>query len=190
MDRQLSKTHIFLLVLNFFFIITCFVLCINYFFVTDIGIANIISNCSLIVAFLTTIWYMLIGYKIDADYAFCIPMFAYALSVIIMIAANTVAISKATPFITGSTSTIIAYSMIIAFNQNRPKLCLILFGICLLSELGQGFFTLFMHSAAGIINNGTISATMNNVHLFVRSFLTSTLALCYVARYLRLKKEA
>lgn len=176
-------------VVAFVLIILGLVLCVNYFFVPGIGIANIVANAILTLTFLIALWYLLMGYKIPSDKAFGVPLFMYAICVIAMISASSVSIATATPFIIASTSTIIIYCMVIAFNQKNVKLCTILFALILVSELGDGFFTMFLHSDSGVLAGGSVTATMNNIHIFVRSFMTTVFALCYFARRIRAKYE-
>lgn len=189
MNNNLNKKHLALLIAAFVLILTGLLLCVNYFFVADIGVANIIANAALTVTFLSMIWYMLKGYKIPSDMAFAVPLFMYAFCIIIMNATSTVSISTATPFITASMGTMIVYPIVIAFNQKNVKACAILFAVMIVAELGHGFFTYFLYGPDGIIDGGSITATLHNVHIFVRGFLTSTLAICYSARRLHSKQQ-
>lgn len=189
MKINLSKKHLVLLIASFVLISIGLLLCFNYFFVSDIGAANIIANIALALAFSATIWYMLKGYKNPSDVALGIPLFIYAACVIIMNATSTVSISTPTPFITASMGTIIVYPIVIAFNQKRIKLCTILFAIMIVAELGHGIFTYSLYGLDGIIDGGSITSTLHNIHIFVRSFMASTLAICYAARYIHSKQK-
>lgn len=187
MNNNITKKHPVLLIASFALVLIGLLLCFNYFFVADIGTANIIANVSLTLAFLAMIWYMLKGYKNPSDIAFGIPLFMYAFCVIVMNATSTVSISATTPFITAFMDILIVQSIVVAFNQKRVKLCTILLANIIVGELCLGFFTYFIFGPDGIIDGGSITATLNNIHIFVRGFMTSALALCYGARYLRSK---
>lgn len=189
MKNNLSKRFVILLIASFTLILIGLALCVNYFFVDNISPANIVANVALTLTFLAMIWYMLRGYKETSDLALNIPLFMYAGCVIVMNATTTVSISTATPFLTASMGTLIVYPIVIAFNQNRVKLCAILFAIMIIAELGQGFFTFVLYGPDGIIDGGSLTNTLNNVHIFVRGFITSALALCYRAKYLHKKQN-
>lgn len=113
----------------------------------------------------------------------------YAFCVIVMNATTTVSISSATPFITASLGTMIVYPIVLAFNQKRFKLCTILFAVMIIAELGHGFFIFFLYGPDGIINGGSLTETLNNIHIFVRGFMTSAFALCYGAKIVRSKAK-
>lgn len=187
MKNYLSKGHRIFLICSFLLVLVGLLLCVNYFFVPGVGGANIVANIALALTFLAMVWYMLKGYKDPSDIAFGIPLFMYAFCVIVMNATATISISTATPYITASMGTMIVYPIVIAFNQKRAKLCTILFAIMIVAELGHGFFTFFLYGPDGIIDGGSIIATLNNIHIFVRSFMTSALALCYGAKTVRTK---
>lgn len=189
MNTNLGKKYRILLIASFSLVLIGLLLCINYFFVSAGYIVNTLANISLTLSFLATIWYMLKGYKNPSDAAFGVPLFMYAFCIIVMNATATVSISTATPFITASMGTMIVYPIVIAFNQKRVKLCTILFAVMILAELGHGFFTFFLYGPEGIIKGGSIFDTLNNVHIFVRSFLTSAMALCYGAKIERSKAK-
>lgn len=190
MKTILSKKHLIMLVCSYTLILAGLVLCLNYFFVPGVGTANIVANIALTLAFLATAWYMMMGYKKNSDFAFGIPLFAYAICIIVMNATATVSIATATPFITASMGTLIVYPIVIAFNQNRVKLCAILFAIMIVAELGHGFFTFFLYGPDGVMDGGSITATLNNIHIFVRGFMSSALAVSYSAKVVRSKKDS
>lgn len=189
MENKITKTHKIFLIAYFVLTLIGLALCLNYFFVDGIKTTNIIANISLVIVFSVTIWYMLKGYKIESDYAFRIPMFAYSGCVIVMISTATISIPVATPYITASMCTMIVYPIIIAYNQEKVKLCTILFLVILVAELGHACFIFFLYGPEGVTNGGTLANTMNNIHIFVRTFLILALGLSYAARYLRLKKN-
>lgn len=187
MENRTNRIYRIALILSFAWVLIGLALCINYFFVPGISLANIIANISLILAFLAVIWYMLMGYKLNSDAALGVPLFLYSACVIIMVATTTVSISETTPFITGAMCTAIVYPIVIAFQQKRTKLCAVMFALIIFTELAVGFGIYFNFAPSGVISSGDTSATMNNIHIFVRSFLTSAMALCYGAKCLRAK---
>lgn len=188
MKRNLSLTHLILLVISFVTIVVGLVLCLNYYFVSDIDTADIVGNSATIMSLVTMLWYMLAGYKIERDGAFMAPLFSYSACALITVATASAAIHEATPFLTASMCTMIVYPVVIAYNQRRFKACTVLFAIMVVAEVCHGFVIFSMFGPEGVIDGGSITNTMNNVQIFVRSFMTSALALCYAARMGRLKK--
>lgn len=187
MENRINKGYRVALILSFIWVLVGLALCINYFFVPGIDLAEIIANVSMILAFAAVVWYMLKGYKLSSDVALGIPLFMYAVCVIIMVSTTTVSISGATPFITAAMCSAIVYPIIIAFQQKRAKLCVALFALIIFTELAVAFGLYFTFAPEGILSDGSLTETLNNVHIFVRSFLTSALLLCYGARVLNRK---
>lgn len=188
MENNINNRHRIPLIISFCIVLIGLVLCANYFFVPEVGAANIVANVALVLTFLTTIWYIIKGYTLTSNASLGVPLFMYAACVIIMVSTATVSIDVATPFVTASFCTLIVYPMVIAFNQHRFKLCITLFGVMLLSELATSACVYFLYGPDGVIAGGSLTASLNNVHIFVRSFMTSALALCYVARHMRTHK--
>lgn len=190
--KHLTKTHLALLISSFVLIIIGLVLSFNYFFVKTITATEVVANIALVISFLVVGWYMVAGYKKRSDFVFGIPLFMYAACVIVMIATtfdNLDTVNKSAPFILASMGTMIVYPIVIAFNQRRVKLCLILFGIMICAEVLHGIFYFLLYRNAGVIEGGSLTETLRNIHVFVRSFLTSILALCYTAKIAKEKYD-
>lgn len=173
------------LVLSFVWVMLGLALCVNYFFVPGIKTAELIGNISTILAFFSTIWYMVWGYKNNSDLNFGIPLFMYSACVVVTISSMSVLLPETLPILVASMCVTITYPIIIAFNQSKRKLCMILFLIIIISEVAHSGIIFIMYGPKGVFNNGDIVATLHNIHIFVRTFMTSALALCYRAKSLR-----